>query len=112
MIYKYICPKTAKVLLSAVRPSQVSGARHLGVDDERRVPRVPAALGPHEVEGLQRDVGVVHVAAAAALVALVVAVRRVLVVLGGRPDGRVRGRPGLPLVVVGLSYGGKGSEFR
>ena len=94
------------------QPSQVSGARHLWVDDERRVPRVPAALGPHEVEGLQRDVGVVHVAAAAALVALVVAVRRVLVVLGGRPDGRVRGRPGLPLVVVGLSYREKGSEFR
>ena len=82
--------------------SQVSRARHLGVDDERRVPRVPAALGPHQIEGLQRDVGVVH-AAAAALVA-VVAVRRVLVIFGGCPDGRVRGGSRLPFIIVSLAF--------
>ena len=86
--------------------SQVSRARHLGVDDERRVPRVPAALGPHQIEGLQRDVSVVIHAAAAALVAVIVAVTRrvTLVVFGGCPDGRVRGGSGLPFVIVSLAF--------
>jgi len=35
---------------------EVAGARHLRVDDERRVPRITAALRPHKVERLEGDV--------------------------------------------------------
>ena len=36
---------------------EVSRPWHLGVDDEGRVPGVSSALGPHQVQGLQLNVG-------------------------------------------------------
>ena len=68
---------------------EVSRPRHLGVDDEGGIPGVAAALGPHQVEGLQLDVGCGHARHVAALiprVALAVLVRT----LGQKFMGRVR----------------------
>ena len=39
---------------------EVASPRHLGVDDEGRVPGIASALGPHQVQGLQLDVGGRH----------------------------------------------------
>ena len=39
---------------------EVARPRHLGVDDEGRVPGISPTLGPHQVQGLQLDVGGRH----------------------------------------------------
>ena len=36
---------------------EVSRPRHLGVDDQGRIPGISSTLGPHQVQRLQVDVG-------------------------------------------------------
>ena len=57
------------------------GHTHLRVDDERRVPRIAAALRPHKVERLERDVDGRH--SGIVLVATEIGILMEFVIAGG-----------------------------